>query len=271
MNTQIKPRKYYDDVIEPDFVMNYSEFALQINFNSVVALLEKTYIEKDPIKIKCICLNGIQLLYSSLEDFSILLHALINKKNGFQLHCSIGVDIKTREGSTFVPNKLKEFKSIQGVLDILGFNNIDVGNILNQTNLTRNDLENYFREIAKSVKKIGKYQDEINESKNMFKHGKAFLNEADDKVIFLKWKRTKNMDELKRVMLPVSIQELRQAAIRIWEIYKLSLDLLWLFFLNYYPDKKDVFREQINKQSLKNDEIVLKLKNGLIKTGGISE
>jgi len=271
MNTQIKPRKYYDDVIEPDFVMNYSEFALQINFNSVVALLEKTYIEQDPIKIKCICLNGIQLLYSSLEDFSILLHALINKKNGFQLHRSIGVDIKTREGSTFVPNKLKEFKSIQGVLDILGFNNIDAGNILNQINMTRDDLEKYFQDIAESVKRIGKYQEKINESKNMFKHGKAFLNEADGKVVFLKWKKTKNMDELKRVMLPVSIQELRQAAIRIWEIYKLSLDLLWLFFLNYYPEREEIFRNQMKEESLKYNETVMKLRGGLIETGGISE
>ena len=59
--------------------------------------------------------------------------------------------------------------------------------------------------------------------------------------------------------------------ITIWGIYKLSLDLLWLFFLNYYPEKEDVLRNQMKKESLKYDETVMKLRSGLIETGGISE
>jgi len=257
MNNQTKSRKYYDDIIEPEFVLNYSEFALQINLNSSIALLEKACICQDSIEKKCLCLNGIQLHYNSLEDFSILLHAFINKKKGIQLHLTIGVEQKNKKGTTFVPQKMKAFNSIQNVIDILGFDNIDINTILDQTKFKRDDLERYFQEIVDSVKNIGRYQEQINDSKNSMKHGKALLNEHNDFVSFIKWKKIQNKDRLDKGWLDVSIEELRKAAIQVAKIYKQSVDLLWLFILNYYPDREPLFRSKvIDVQTSKCDEFL---------------
>ncbi len=69
-----------DDLLELQFIEDYSKFALQMNFLAIIALLEKARSISDPVKRKSICLSGLQLLYSSYEDLAILLQAFLRKK-----------------------------------------------------------------------------------------------------------------------------------------------------------------------------------------------
>lgn len=258
MNCQILPRKHYDDKLEPKFVIDYAEFAAQINFYSIVALREKALGCPDIIQRKCLCLGGLQIYFNSLEDFSILLHAILNKKNGRHLHLTIGVEQDNRQGTTFVPNKLKRFESIQSVFDTLGFNNINVNTILAQTNLSQNELEELFKEVIESIKEIGEYQEQINDSKNLMKHGKALINEDNDSIALLRWKNIQNKEKLCWGHLNVSIRELNRAAKNVAKLYKQSIDLLWLFILNYYPSEEPHFRNVVNeKQTAKYDKFLL--------------
>ena len=74
-----------DALIEGYFVSDYSEFAMRMNFCVVTTLLEKARTISNYKEQKSICLSGFQLLYSSYEDFALLLHAFRNKINGENL------------------------------------------------------------------------------------------------------------------------------------------------------------------------------------------
>ena len=50
-------------LIEGQFVSDYSEFAMRMNFNAVTALLEKARTISDHIEQKSICLSGLQFRY----------------------------------------------------------------------------------------------------------------------------------------------------------------------------------------------------------------
>src|SRR5215208_6058471 len=121
MSQQIAGRAKDDELIEWQFVKDYAEFALQMNFLAIAAMLEKARSVSDPIKRKSICLSGLQLLYSSYEDFAILLHAFRNRINGRHLHLTIGVEDQSRMGSTAVPRIFKHYESARQMLDNFGF------------------------------------------------------------------------------------------------------------------------------------------------------
>lgn len=95
MSQQPYIRSRDDDVIEWQFVLDYALFALQMNFLAVTALLENARSVSEAVSRKSICLSGLQLVYSSYEDFAILLHAFRNRKEGKHLHLTIGVEDQT--------------------------------------------------------------------------------------------------------------------------------------------------------------------------------
>src|SRR5438067_1234178 len=111
MSQETYVRAKDDDVIEWQFVIDYAEFALQMNFLAISALLEKARSINDPVRRKSVCLSGLQLLYSSYEDFAILLHAFRNRKDGKHLHLTIRVEDQTKTGSTGVPRIFKHYES----------------------------------------------------------------------------------------------------------------------------------------------------------------
>ena len=125
MNKSTEKIRMKDDaLIEGQFVSDYSEFAMRMNFYAVTAFLEKARAISDHKEQKSICLSGIQLRYSSYEDFAILLHAFKNKINGKHLHLTIGVEDQTRKGSTSFPRIFKHFQSAREMLDNFGFTSI---------------------------------------------------------------------------------------------------------------------------------------------------
>src|SRR6266568_1104291 len=121
MSQQTLDRANDDNLIEQDFVKDYGEFALQMNFLAIIALLEKGRSVSDKIKRKSICLSGLQLLYSSFEDHAILLHAFRNRRMGKRIHLTIGIEDQSRIGSISVPRVLKHYESVRQMFDNLGF------------------------------------------------------------------------------------------------------------------------------------------------------
>lgn len=229
-----------DALIEGQFVSDYSEFAMRMNFYAVTALLEKGRTISDYMEQKSICLSGLQLRYSSYEDFALLLHAIRNRINGKHLHLTIGVEDQPRKGSTSLPRIFKCFTSAREMLDNFGFFSI-THDTLSPYELTEDQIEEHFRDVADSIKGMGSEQNAFNDYKNKLKHGKPVVEsitgrEAPDHVAFLRWTEKGGKPVLEFHWLPVSLEQLEVATIQISKIYIVSLELLWLFTMQYYPD-----------------------------------
>jgi hypothetical protein len=246
MNNQVTIRSKDDDLIEWQFVEDYSNFALKINFLAITALLEKARSVSDPIKRKSICLSGLQLLYSSYEDHAILLHAFLNKKGGKHLHLTIGFEKQDRLGSTDMPQIFKYFNSTRELLDNFGFTSITDGMLYHHLNINTQQLEYYLRDIANSIKGLGTYQGTGRDYKNKLKHGKPVVQSIEGRiapyhVIFPNWSEENGKPVLNYHFVEAFIKQLEIAIIQVGKIYIKSLELLYLFMLNYYQDHSDKF------------------------------
>ena len=241
-------RKEDDDLIERRFVTNYSEFALRMNFFAIVSLLEKARSVSDPIERKSICLSGLQLLYSSYEDFAILLHAFRNRIKGRHLHLTIGVEEQTRSGSSAMPRIFKQFGSARQMMESFGFTSINhkVFSTYLSISITEEQWDYYYQGIADSIKHMGDYQETFNEYKNKLKHGKPVVEsiqneEYPDKVVFLSWTEQDKKPILELSWVEASLEQIETATIQGAKIYIMSLEFLCLFMLHYYPDHADKY------------------------------
>jgi len=249
-----------DALIEPQFVKDYAEFALQMNFLHIIALLEKARSLSDPINRKSICLSALQILYSSYEDLAILLQAFRNKLKGKHLHLTIGVEGQGRKGSTEMPKIFKQFKSASQMLNSFGFTSLTYDKLAKYCDITEEELENEYREIADSIKGLGEYQKNTNDYKNRLKHGKPVIESikerpAPDHVIFLRWDEKNNQPVLEYHFLNASLEQLEIAIIQVAKIYIFSLQALWLFMLHYYSAHADNF---LNESFLRCSEECIK-------------
>jgi hypothetical protein len=243
------PREKDDEVIEWQFVKDYGEFALQMNFLGCAALLEKARSVENAVKRKSICLSGLQFLYSSYEDFAILLHAFRNRIEGKHLHLTIGVEDQRRLGSTDIPRIFKHYEFARQMLDNFGFTSITHERLSQYMNISEEELESHYEDIADSIKGIGDYQGTVNGYKNKLKHGKPVLEgevnrKNPDHVLFLRWSEENDKPLLELHWLTVTLQQLEMALIQISKIYIRSLELLWTFMLHYYTDHANQFREE---------------------------
>lgn len=250
MSQTVSMRGKDDDIIEWQFVEDYSRFALQMNFLAIVALLEKARSISDPIKRKSICLSGLQLLYSSYEDSAILLHAFLEKKNGKHLHLTIGIEDQGKSGRSPMPRIFKHFESARQMLDNFGFTSITKESLSQYVDITEEELEEHFRDIANAVRGLGEYQGKFNDYKNKLKHGKPAIESiegtiAPEHVIFLRWRDEDGTPVLEKHFLEASLNQLEIATIQVAKIYIRSLELLWLFILQYYPDHSEKFLNEI--------------------------
>lgn len=214
-----------DTLIEGQFISDYSEFAMKMNFYAVTTLLEKARSISDHIEQKSICLSGLQLRYSSYEDFALLLHAFRNKIKGKNLHLTIGVEDQPGRGSTSLPRIFKHFSSARKMLDNFGFTSI-THERLSASNITEEQIEKHFRDVAESIKGMGNEQDAINDYKNKLKHGKPVVEsitgrEHPNHVVFLRWAETSGKPVLEFHWLPASLKQLEDATIQISNIYNL--------------------------------------------------
>jgi hypothetical protein len=241
-----------DTLIESQFVSDYSEFALRMNFYAIIALLEKARTISDPIERKSICLSGLQLRYSSYEDFAILLRAFRNKIDGKRLHLTIGVEEQQKRGSTSLPRIFKHFESAKRMLENFGFDSI-TNEKLSAFSITEDQLEEHYRDVAESIRGMGSDQDAFNDYKNKLKHGKpvveGIIGKGDpDDVVFLRWTEKSDKPVLEFHCLPSSLEQLEVATIQVAKIYLISLEFLWLFMMHYYPNLADNY---LNKTVLK--------------------
>lgn len=253
ISQQVSSQRKDDDLIEWQFVEDYSKFALQMNFLAIVTLLEKARSASDPIKRKSICLSGLQLLYSSYEDHAILLHAFREKINGKHIHLTIGVENQGRTGGTRMPRIFKRFDSARQMLDSFGFTSITNEKLSQYIDITEDQLEEHYQDIAYSVKGLGQYQGNINDYSNKLKHGKPVVEsietkKAPDHVVFLRWKEEDGKPVLEMRFIESSLSQLEVATIQVAKIYIRSLEFLWLFMLQYYPKHSDKF---LNETMLK--------------------
>ena len=275
MNNSAASIRTKDDIlIERQFVSGYSEFALRMNFYAIIALLEKARSVSDPTECKIICLSGLQLLYSSYEDFAVLLHAFKNRIGGKKLHLTIGVEDQPREGTSSLPRIFKHFKSVRQMLDNFGFTSITYEKLSAYLSITKDQLEEYYRDFAESMKVIGCYQVTFNDYKNKLKHGKPVVEsildiEYPDYVVFLRWIEEDGKQILRCDLLPSSLEQLEVATVQIAKIYIISLQFLWLFMLHYYPADADKYLHE-TKAKCKEDTVARVRALGL-KSKGLTE
>lgn len=219
-----------------------------MNFRAILALLERARSISTRIERKSICLTGIQLRYSSYEDFAVLLHAFRSRIAGKHLHLTIGVEDQPRKGSSSLPRIFKYFKSTQQMLSGFGFTSITQGK-LSKYHIKKKHFEERWRDIADSIKGMGSEQDTFNDYKNKLKHGKpvveSIIGRGDpDCVAFLRWTEKNGKPVLENHWLRASLQELEVATIQVAKIYIVSLELLWLFMLHYYPADPDKYLDE---------------------------
>ncbi len=90
MSAEVRPQQARpqneDEGIERGFILDYITLGLLINFRSLVVLLRAARELKDDDDRKSICLSAWQGLLSSFEDFAMLLHAILRRKDGRYLH-----------------------------------------------------------------------------------------------------------------------------------------------------------------------------------------
>src|SRR5437868_3493545 len=94
IQTEEYDRANDDAKIESQFLTDYLVFGLQINWNCIRTLLEQARKAADGSLVqKSLCVSGLQVMYSSWEDFALLLHAIrARKESNKALHCTLGAD-----------------------------------------------------------------------------------------------------------------------------------------------------------------------------------
>lgn len=104
-----------DNQIEHQFIADYVIFGLQINWHCISALLQAARDAPDGSLLrKSLCVSGLQVMYSSWEDYALLLHGMRAKKDlNKALHCTLGADKDSKEGSAFVPRIYKRHQSVR--------------------------------------------------------------------------------------------------------------------------------------------------------------
>jgi len=249
-----------DAKIESQFLTDYLVFGLQINWNCIRVLLEKARVATDgSILQKSLCVSGLQVMYSSWEDFALLLHAIRAKKESDKaLHCTLGADNDSREGSTFMPKIYKRFRSSREVLDDLGFSRITL-DLLREfgIEMSQGELDSTLQEFAASIKGLGDYQTHYNDIKNRLKHGKGVIGDyredpkKADYITALDWHNNNGAWELTLSHHSASLQQLEIAAIHVGKLLVRSLDLLMFYAIQNHPEELKTLPKTIKAEGLR--------------------
>jgi hypothetical protein len=264
MTTTTSKRVKLDESVERQFILDYAGFALRLNFETVIVLYEKALTIEDSILRKSICLSGMQFMFSSWEDFALLLQAFrIRKEKGLPVYRYLWREGQSK-GSSDVPSIFKRYESARQMLDELGFTAINhrlltryytsmsksqfkvvfrafpgKQSTLYKRSMSKAQFESIFSGLADEIKSIGAFQQEYNELKNRLKHGKGIIEGVEgtdnsDRVAYLKLVQNTN-DELQLQWVKVSLTRLKSAVVQVAQLYIRSLELFWLFMLQYYP------------------------------------
>jgi hypothetical protein len=260
-----------DESLEWQFVLGYADFAGRMGFEAITAIYERAVTTEDLRVSKSLRLSGMQYLFGSWEDFALLLLAFKRRKtDGLPIHRSLWLKGE-KEGSTDVPSVFKNFVSARQMLDELGFTEINQRSLRKyylgiskglskahyrtfldpsvlpyRRSISNNQMERIFNSFSDQVRMIGKSQRKFNELKNLLKHGKGVIEgvkgcENSDHVAFLS--KTQNEGALELRWVNVSLQRLKRAVAEIAQVYEASLQLLWLFMLQYHREHVEEYRK----------------------------
>ncbi len=249
-----------DNQIEWQFIADYVMFGLQVNWHCISALLQAARNAPDGSLLrKSLCVGGLQVMYSSWEDYALLLHGMRAKKDANKaLHCTFGADKDAKEGSAFVPRIYKRHQSLRDTLDELGFNKIDL-ELLREKGIamSETELDSSLKEFAESIKILGEYQSHYNDIKNRLKHGKGIIGDYTedaakvDYITSLDWNDNKGSWELTLHHHLATIQQVEIAAIHVAKLLIRSLDLLLFYSIQNYPEQLKDLPKTIQAEGLR--------------------
>ena len=250
----IKDKERDDDYIESQFLFDYSAFGLRVNLRAIESLYEQASNTDDILLQKSLCISGMQFMFSSYEDLALLLHGVLKKKNDkIHLHLSLEYDKRNKGGSAFVPKIFKRYTSAKELLDRVGLSSITLETYNEMVGeVTEQQYEDHFQDLAESIKQIGEYQVTFNIVKNRLKHGKAIFGEEatgelSKFVTYYSWDDAQKFNRLDANHLDVSIEQFQIALIHVKKIYTHSIEILWLFVIQYHPPIVNDFEKHYMK------------------------
>lgn len=274
--------KMREDEMELAFITDFVQFGARLSTSTALALLRakaETEVER-----KRLAAAILLQLYLALEDFAILLNAMITRRKGLYLHLSMS--LTTKQGTTHFPAILKKPVTAQEVFETLGFDRVNV-DLLRRLGyeITVNDLDASFGDFAASVKQLGEYVDDYNSLKNRLKHGKAVFGldfglEKSADVAHLEVSEEKaspnvagapnNLSlEVGFVRTAATDEQVRVRVVTIAKLAKVALDLLAIFVAHYYPEAEAEKVAHLVKEQF--DEIVAAVKREGLSSKGLTE
>jgi hypothetical protein len=231
-----------DDQMEAELLHDYAQFAAHLNIDAILTLLQRAAATTDASERKRLCTAGLHLLYISFEDFAILLHAILKRKEGTYLQLTLSGEGQNL-GSTSFPNKLKKPGPANELFEELGLTTITADTLQPLGyDITEDTLNDCFSDFAASIKYLATSADEYNAFKNRIKHGKGIFGvtfglTATDDVAHIEY----NKDGTHWVKTTASIQQLQVATITVAKLAVRALDLLSLFMAHYHSDRAPDF------------------------------
>lgn len=243
------------DEMEVAFIEDFVQFGARISLTA--ALASYSTASTSSVARKRLSAAILQQLFTALEDFAVLLAAMIKRKGGSHLH--LLMSFPDNQGTTQYPNILKKVSvSATELLTELGFTTVTIEKLRSiGYEIEESDLESAFSDFGESIKQLGEYVDAFNHPKNRLKHGKAVfgiafgLAETDDIANLEYDKRRQSLGLSKTDASP---EQVKIAIIFIAKLAKMTLELVALLVAHYHSEQaaervaylvKDEFEEVV--------------------------
>ncbi|HEY2092176.1 MAG TPA: hypothetical protein VGJ81_09815 [Thermoanaerobaculia bacterium] len=225
------------DEMEIAFIEDFVQFGAKINLSATLRLLAA--LPAEGIERKRLAAVILQQLYIALEDFAVLLSAMIKRKEGGR-HLHFEMSFSEKTGDDLLSGNHEEATSGRELTDAVGFSNVTVEK-LNRIGyeVAESDFDTSFADFGSSVKQLAQYVGDFNEVKNRLKHGKAVFGVVfdlaeSDEVAHAEYDKNKN--RLSLAITDTSQDQVEVAVVFIAKLAKMSLDLLTLFTTQYHDD-----------------------------------
>lgn len=227
------------DDMELAFIEDFVQFGARISLSA--ALASYTPDAPSSIEQKRRAAAILQQLFTALEDFAVLLTAMIKRKSKSHLH--LLMSFPDSQGTTNYPAVLKKpVISATDLLAELGFTNVSLEKLDRiGYEITEADLDHAFSDFGESIKQLGEYVDAFNHPKNRLKHGKAVFGvvfdlASTDDIANLEYE--KQRQSLGLAETSAAADQVQVAIIFIAKLAKMSLKLLTMFVAHYHSEEE---------------------------------
>lgn len=164
-----------DDEMELAFIEDFVKFGSQLAVSAAFVLLG--HASGEEIERKRIATSILLQSYIALEDFAILLRAMMKRRKGTYLHLAMSEG--EPGGTTQYPAILKKPVTAREVFDELGFDAVTVERLRRVGyEATEANLNASFSDFFASIKQLSEYVSAYNSLKNRLKHGKGVFGVA---------------------------------------------------------------------------------------------